>query len=76
MNTEKLAETQDGRTLEENFERLEEILAEMDGGKLSLEESFARYEEGMRLLKKCNDAIDLVEKKVQVLSDDGTLEEF
>ena len=63
-------------SLEEAFERLEALLTEMDREDLPLEEAFSRYEEGMKLLKYCSGTIDKVEKKVQVLSEDGILEDF
>ena len=36
--------------------------------KLTLEESFKKYQEGMKLIKNCNDSIDKVEKKLIVIS--------
>jgi len=41
-----------------------------------LEESFLAYQEGMKLLKQCNDTIDKVEKQVLALNKDGELDEF
>lgn len=57
-------------TLEESFEALDEIIESLQGGELTLEESFKRYEEGMKLIKNCNDSIDKVEKKLIVISGD------
>lgn len=62
--------------LEEAFEQLEEIVAALEQEEISLEESFRIYKEGMELLKKCNQAIDRVEKKVLVLNEDGETHEF
>ncbi len=69
-------EQQENLTLEEAFVRIEEKIKAMEGGDLSLEEAFAGYEEGMNLLKYCNEQIDLVEKKVQKISEDGSEEDF
>ena len=63
-------------SLEANFAKLEETIAKLEQEDITLEESFAAYTEGMQLLKKCNEEITAVEKKVQVISEDGTLEEF
>ena len=60
-------------TIEENFTKLEETLALLESEEVSLEEAFAAYSEGMKLLKICNDQIDKVEKQVLKLSEDGTL---
>lgn len=54
-------------TLEESFEALDGIIDDLQGGELTLEESFHKYEEGMKLIKNCKDAIDKVEKKLAVI---------
>ncbi len=62
--------------LEDAFERLEETVASLEQEELSLEESFQIYKNGMELLKKCNEAIDQVEKKVLILNGNGETDEF
>ena len=49
---------------------------DMEKSDITLEESFALYNEGMQLLKQCNETIDAVEKKVQVLDENGEVHEF
>lgn len=44
--------------LEKLFARLEEVTADMEKSDITLEESFALYNEGMQLLKQCNETID------------------
>ncbi len=61
-------------SLEENFEQLEETISRLESENISLEEAFATYSEGMKLLKTCNDQIDRVEKQVLKLAEDGSLE--
>ena len=39
--------------IEDNFQELEKIITELENDELSLEDSFSRYEKGMKLLKKC-----------------------
>ncbi len=63
-------------TIEENFLKIEEIIEKLEAEDASLEESFAAYSEGMKLLKACSDQIDKVEKKVLKLSEDGNLTEL
>lgn len=55
-------------TLEESFDALEGIIDSLQRGELTLEESFQKYEEGMKMIKNCNDAIDKVEKKLIVIN--------
>ena len=63
-------------SLEENFERLEETISRLEAENVSLEEAFATYSEGMKLLKTCNEEIDKVEKKVLKLTEAGDLTEM
>ena len=63
-------------TLEEYFETLEEMIHKLEDKETGLEESFSLYEQGMKLLKKCNDQIDQVEKKVLVINQNGETDEF
>lgn len=63
-------------SLEELFTEIEGILEKMEDQDISLEDSFLLYEDGMKKLKQCNDRIDRVEKKMLVISAEGTLEEF
>lgn len=55
--------------IEENFEKLEEIIKKLEEGDCSLEETFAGYEAGMKLVKDLNGQIDKVEKQIQILSE-------
>ena len=45
-------------TLEESMERLETILDTLEGDDISLEESFALYQKGMKLVQSCKEKID------------------
>lgn len=53
--------------LEEVMEQLEETVAKMETEKLSLEEAYATFSQGMKLVKLGNQAIDKVEKKIEIL---------
>lgn len=63
-------------TLEEAFEELETIIEQMNTKEVSLDDSFALYTKGTKLLKYCNEQLDMVEKKMVVLSEEGELHEF
>ena len=63
-------------TLEENFERLDQMIQQLEQEDLPLEEAFKIYTSGMALLKQCNEQIDRVEKQVLKLTETGELEEF
>lgn len=72
----KDTETEEILSLEDAFKKLEAIVAQLEDPEASLEESFALYEEGMRLVKSCNERIDRVEKVVLMLNAEGGLDEF
>ncbi|MDF2943389.1 MAG: hypothetical protein K0S01_2247 [Herbinix sp.] len=62
--------------LEESFEKLNHIMEELEKTDVSLEDSFTLYQEGMKLLKSCNDSIDKVEKELIILSESGEANEL
>ena len=59
-------------TAELNFEkamdRLESIVEQMESGKLPLEELIVRYEEGMGLVKVCQDRLASAEQKIAIIA--------
>ena len=63
-------------TLEEAFVRLDGMVERLETRGIPLEESFQIYKEGMELLKKCNDKIDTVEKKMIQVNKSGEYSEF
>ena len=61
---------------EEAMQNLEKIANELEKWDLSLEESVAKFEEGMKLSKQCNEMISDAEKKITILlQKDGKIEE-
>lgn len=62
---------------EDAMKELEEIANDLEKGDLSLEESVAKFEEGMKLSKECSDIIEKAEKKITILlkKDDKIVEE-
>ena len=73
---ESKTKTKKEPSLEELFENLDKIVSRLEGEEISLEESFQLYQKGMNLLKQCNTTIDTVEKKVQLLDENGETHEF
>ena len=63
-------------TFEEALEQLDTITEQIEQGKIGLEESIAKYEEGMTLVNKCRGMLAKAEHKIQQLQQraDGTLE--
>ena len=61
----------ENKTLEEVFQELDVVVKQLENASISLEDSFRLYHQGMDLLKVCNDKIDLVEKKMLILDENG-----
>ena len=56
---------------EENMEQLEKIVQELENGKLNLDDSIKKFEEGIKLSKKCNEILEQAEKKITILTKNG-----
>ena len=52
---------------EDALNKLEKIVSQLEEGDISLEESLKLFEEGIRLSRICNQKLDEVEKKVEIL---------
>ena len=55
-------------SFEESLEKLEEVVRQLEDGKLGLSESLARYEEGIKYLKTCHTALEEAERKIELLT--------
>ena len=59
---------------EKSLARLEELVEEMEGGELSLEEMIKHFEEGSKLVGLCSKKLNEVEQKIEKLvKKDGEL---
>lgn len=54
---------------EGSLESLEALVARMETGDMSLEESLAAYERGVGLYRRCQQALEQAELRVRLLSD-------
>lgn len=53
---------------EETYQKLEEIINNMEKGEMSLDESIKKYEEGVKLLNKLYKKLNSVEGKIKIIS--------
>ena len=60
---------------EEAIEKLDEILSKLESGSAALDESLSLFEEGVSLIKLCNEKLDAAEQKVRILTEgaDGSV---
>jgi exodeoxyribonuclease VII small subunit len=55
------------KKFEDALEELENVVEQLESGDLSLDNSLATFEKGVRLVKFCNQKLIEVEKKIELL---------
>lgn len=60
-----------GLKFEEALKKLESIVQQLENEDLELEKSLQIYEEGVKLSRWCSKKLEEVERKVEILSQDG-----
>jgi exodeoxyribonuclease VII small subunit len=56
------------KSFEEALRELEQILSEIEGGEVGLEESLVKYERGNFLIQHCRTILGSAEKQIEILS--------
>ncbi|PKB68742.1 MAG: exodeoxyribonuclease VII small subunit [SAR202 cluster bacterium Io17-Chloro-G4] len=59
----------DSLTFEDAFTRLSEMASSLEDGGLTLADATARYEQGMSLVRRCNQLLEQAELKITTLKD-------
>ena len=59
------------KKFEEVMQDLENIASELEKGDLDVDQSVAKFEEGMKLAKQCNNILEKAEKRITILLQDG-----
>ncbi len=65
---EKKSQETDASGIETSMERLESLVQEMEDSKLPLETLIVRYEEGLKLIRQCQEKLDAAEEKIQIIT--------
>ena len=64
-------------SFEENLEKLEVIVKNLESGNIPLDDAIENFNEAVKLAKLCDDKLKNAEEKVNsILNKDGKLEEF
>ncbi|WP_266169378.1 exodeoxyribonuclease VII small subunit [Dyella subtropica] len=63
------AEPAPAADFEHSLDELEQLVARMEGGELSLDESLASFERGIGLYRHCQQALEQAELRVRLLLD-------
>ena len=58
------------KSFEAALDELEQVVEQLESGKMALEDSLAAFEKGVGLVKYCNQKLNEVEKKVELLVKD------
>lgn len=79
MNADDLNKNDDcnieeNKTIEDNFEELENIIAKMQSEEITLEKSFELYNKGLGLVQNCNSQIEKIEKQIKII-EEGNINE-
>jgi exodeoxyribonuclease VII small subunit len=61
-------------SFDQRLERLERIVAELEQGRIGLEQALERYQEGVGLLRSCRSTLDGFRKRVEELAESGALQ--
>lgn len=62
---------------EKSMAELENIVKQLESGELSLEQSLECFEQGVKLTRQCQEALNKAEQKVAILmKDSGELADF
>jgi exodeoxyribonuclease VII small subunit len=58
------------KNFEAALEELEQVVEQLESGELPLDDSLAAFEKGVGLVKFCNQKLNEVEKKIELLGKD------
>ena len=58
------------KKFESALEELEQVVEQLESGELSLEDSLSAFEKGVGLVRFCNQKLNEVEKKIEMLVKD------
>lgn len=70
MAAEKKKKSDKEFTFEEGCKRLEEIVAQLSGGEVTLEKNIELYKEGSEILNACNEMLEQAKGDIKVVDKD------
>lgn len=68
MGKDEKQDSKNDFNFEEKLRELEQLVTRMEDGNLGLEESLEAFENGVKLVRDCQQALEAAEQKVQVLT--------
>lgn len=61
---------------EDNLNKLESLVRQMEGGSMNLDQMIAAFEEGRTLVKACQEELKSVQLKIEKVTKSGAVEEL
>lgn len=68
MGKDEKQDSKNDFNFEEKLRELEQLVTRMEDGNLGLEESLEAFENGVKLVRDCQQALEAAEQKVKVLT--------
>ena len=68
--------TEEKRSIEEDLAMIEEVIARLESGSLTLEESLEEFKKGVGLVKEANDRLGEAGKALKLPQENGELHDF
>lgn len=65
--------TEPSMPFETRMEQLESVVDELESGSLSLDEAFAKYQQGVELLRGCSKTLEAMERRIEILEKEGAV---
>lgn len=62
-------------TYEQQLQQLETLIKQLENGDLSLDQALAAYEQGITLIRACQQQLEQAEQRIQLLAHDANGEE-
>ncbi len=61
---------------EKSVAQLENIIKSMESGNLPLEESLQKYEDGIKLIRNCQQTLEQAQQRIKILNSQNKLEDL
>ena len=59
------------KNIEQNFNEVEKIIEAMQKEDVTLDESFKLYNQGLKIIKDCNQQIETIEKQIKIITEEA-----
>lgn len=68
--------SEEKRSIEEDLSMIEEVIARLESGSLTLEESLEEFKKGVGLVKEANERLGEAGKTLKLLQENGEINDF